>query len=127
MGPEWGSSVTKNLDEHKNKENMPDFYITQELKITGRNFVDMKKMKDRDAFIDEKNISKELLSKSYLSLNSSTEKKNSKKLNKKPRLKGPDFRKTITRERLDYINSDKRNIIPFTIPKYSATRGSKNY
>lgn len=124
MGPQWETTVKKNFNNQKIEENLPDFYTSPELKITGRNFIDMKKMKDREAFIDEKNISKDILTKSHHSLNSSLEKKKSKKSNKKAKLKGPDFSKTITREKLDEIHDDRKNIIPFSIPKYQATRES---
>ncbi len=42
----------------------------------------------------------------------------------KPHIKAPDFKKLLSREYLEKLHEDKRNVIPFSLPKYHYTQAS---
>jgi hypothetical protein len=41
------------------------------------------------------------------------------------KVQAPDFKKIISREHLEKVHGDKRNIIPFSFPNFKWTRPSK--
>lgn len=47
-----------------------------------------------------------------------------KKNKKYFRIQAPDFKKSMSRERLDKIHGDKKGVIPFSMPNYTLIRES---
>jgi hypothetical protein len=53
-----------------------------------------------------------------------SENKPEKKIKKYTRIQAPDFKKSMTREKLDQVYGDKRGVIPFSMPKYNLIQES---
>lgn len=114
--------MRKNFSAKSRKEETPEFYLSHEMNLRGRNFIDMSRQTNRPEFIKKKYHSNENIQDEEKS-----ESKIDKKLRKYTRIQAPDFKKSMTREKLDKIYGDKKGVIPFSMPNYDFVQESNIY
>ena len=86
--------------------------------IHGRYFINLAKQTQRPEFVRKSEDS------DYIRDFDNDSHRSEKKVKKYNRIQAPDFKKTITREKLNLIYDDKKGVIPFSMPKYTLVRES---
>ena len=118
--PDWKLSIRQNFSLKKVKDKLPEFYKSNELKIEGKNFIDLAKQTYRPEFVKKRNYSIE----DPIEEDKIESPMTDKIINKYHKVQAPDFKNQISREKLNLIYSDKGGIIPFSMPKYTLVRES---